>query len=171
MGALKQGSDPHITAIIWVRGETFKAESEIADLWQPKRNENQMVLATAIRTLDRDAGPLEGRAAGNWSLGIVEKYQGKGCCWLQTDRSRGCEGGDCRGKCLWRKAGQPWKQGNTAESCVGGGAITIASLSPHARISSSTKERLAHQTPDTLNYRVGPHPGCPFKSLMHWSTE
>ena len=28
------------------------------------------------------------------------------------------------GKCLWRKAGQPWKQGDTAESCVEGGAIT-----------------------------------------------
>jgi len=27
------------------------------------------------------------------------------------------------------KAGQPWKQGDTAESCVVGGAITIASLS------------------------------------------
>ena len=24
---------------------------------------------------------------------------------------------------------------------------------------------LAHQTPDPLNYRVGPHPGCPVKSL------
>jgi len=32
--------------------------------------------------------------------------------------------------CLWRKAGQPWKQGNTAESCVGGGANTIPP-SPH----------------------------------------
>ena len=36
--------------------------------------------------------------------------------------------GTCGGKCLWRKAGQPWKQRNTAESCVVGGAITIASL-------------------------------------------
>jgi len=41
---------------------------------------------------------------------------------------RGCEGGDCAGKCLQSKAGQPWKQGDTAESCIGGGAITIASL-------------------------------------------
>ena len=63
-----------------VRGETFKAESETADLWQPKRNENQTVLATAIHTLDRDAGPLEGTAAGSWSLGIVAQSQGKGCC-------------------------------------------------------------------------------------------
>ena len=45
---LKLGSDPHIGATDWVRGETFKAESEAADPWQPKRNENQTVLAAAI---------------------------------------------------------------------------------------------------------------------------
>ena len=49
---------------------------------------------------------------------------------------RGGEGGDCDGKCLWRKARQPWKQGDTAESHVGGGAITIAFLSPQASIGS-----------------------------------
>ena len=38
---LKQGSDPHIGVTVWVRGETFKAESEAADLWQPKWNENR----------------------------------------------------------------------------------------------------------------------------------
>ena len=54
MRELKQGSDPHIRAIVWVRGETFKAENETADLWQPKGNENQIVLATAIHTPDRD---------------------------------------------------------------------------------------------------------------------
>ena len=58
----------------------IKAESETADLWQLKWNENQTVLATAIHTLDRKAGPLEGTAAGSWSLGIVEQSQGKGCC-------------------------------------------------------------------------------------------
>ena len=36
---------------------------------------------------------------------------------------------------------------------------------------SKTTESLAHQTPDTLNNRQGPHPGCPFKCLMHQSTE
>ena len=40
------------------------------------------------------------------------------------------------GKCLWRKAGQPWKQGDTAESRIGGGAITTASLSPHTSLGS-----------------------------------
>ena len=54
----KQGSNPHIGAIVLVRGETFKAESETADLWQPKWNENQTVLATAIHTPDTDAGSL-----------------------------------------------------------------------------------------------------------------
>ena len=48
MGGLKQGSDPHVGTTVWVRGETFKAESETADLWQPKWNENQTVLAATI---------------------------------------------------------------------------------------------------------------------------
>ena len=55
-------------------------------------------------------------------------------------------------KCLWRKARQPWKQGDMAESYIRGGTITITSLSPQARINSWTIESLAHQTPDTLNY-------------------
>ena len=85
MGELKQESHPHSGAIVRVRVETFKAGSETADLWQPKWNENQTVLATAIHTLDRDAGPLEGAAAGSWSLGIVEQSHGEGCCWLWRD--------------------------------------------------------------------------------------
>ena len=63
-----------------MRGETFKDESETADLWQPKWNENQTVLATAIHAPDRNADLLEGAAAGSWSLGIVEQSQGEGCC-------------------------------------------------------------------------------------------
>ena len=51
---------------------------------------------------------------------------------LTVERQRGCEG-DCGEKYLWRKARQPWKQGDTSESCIVGGAITIASLSPWAR--------------------------------------
>ena len=43
----------------------FKAENETADLWQPKLNENQTVLAAAIHIPD-------GTVAGSWSLGIVE---------------------------------------------------------------------------------------------------
>ena len=47
-----------------VRGETFKAESETADLWQPKWNENLTVLPAAMHTPDRDTGPLEGQQLG-----------------------------------------------------------------------------------------------------------
>ena len=54
----------------------------------------------------------------------------------------------------------PRKQSDTAGSHVGGGAITIASLSPHASICSWTTERLAHQVSDTPIYRVGPQPGA-----------
>ena len=57
-----------------------QTDSERADLWQSKWNENQTVLAAAVHTLDRDTGPLEGAAAGSWSLGIVEQSQSKGCC-------------------------------------------------------------------------------------------
>ena len=60
------------------------------------------------------------------------------------------------------------EEGHTAESHVGGGAITIASHSPHASIGSWTTERLARQTANVLNYRVGPHPGA---SLSDWCTD
>ena len=49
-----------------VRGETFKAESETADLWQPKWNENQTVLDAVIYTLDRNVEPLKG--GSSWEL-------------------------------------------------------------------------------------------------------
>jgi len=58
---------------------TFKTERETADLWQPKWNENQTVLASAIGILERDVDPLKGAVAGSWSLGTVEQSQGKGC--------------------------------------------------------------------------------------------
>ena len=78
MGELKQVSDPQIGTIIWVRRETFKAESETADLWQPKWNENQTVLDTVVHSLDRDEGPLDA-VAGSWNLGSVEQSQSERC--------------------------------------------------------------------------------------------
>ena len=44
------------------------------------------------------------------------------------------------GKHLWRKAGQPWKQGDTAESRIGGGAVTIASLPTHQHQQLNNRE-------------------------------
>jgi len=52
---------------------------------------------------------------------------------------RGCEGGDHGGKCLWRKARHPWRQGHTAKSCIVVGAITIASL-PQLRTASAVEQ-------------------------------
>ena len=62
---LKQEFNPHSRATVRVRGATFKAKSKTDDLWQPKWNENQTVLAAAIHTPDRDIDPLEGTAAGS----------------------------------------------------------------------------------------------------------
>jgi len=64
-GETEAGVQSHIRAIVWVRGETFKAESKTVDLLQPKWNEKQTVLATAIYTPDRYTGPLEGAEAGS----------------------------------------------------------------------------------------------------------
>ena len=56
MGELK-----HPT-FVWVRGETFKAESEAAELWKPDWNEKHSltVLAAAIHTPDRKLVPWKG---------------------------------------------------------------------------------------------------------------
>ena len=113
MGERKQGSNPHIGAIVWVRGETFKAESETADLGQPKWNETQTVLATAIPTPDRDTGPLKGTVAGNWSLGVVEQSQARA-----AGEGRETDWRDMREEIV------VGKQAYTAESCVWSGAIT-----------------------------------------------
>ena len=78
---------------------------------------------------------------------------------------RGYGGGDCGGKCLWRKAIQPWKQGDAAESRVVDGAIAIASLPTHQHQQLNNREA-GPSDPDVLNYRPGPHPGHPFKWLM-----
>ena len=156
-------------AIVWVREETFMAESETADLWQPKWNENQIVLAAAIHNPDRDAGPLESFGTGSWSLGIVEQSQGKGCCWLQTDQR------DVREEIVMGNAcgGKLDSHGSMVICWVmhGHGTITITSISPHTSFSSWKIERLVHQMPNALNYRVGHHSGCPFKCLMCRSTE
>ena len=118
-----------------------------------------------------DEGPLEGARAGSWSLGSVKQSQVEGCCWLRRDRSRRWEGGAYSGKCLWRKARQPWKQGDTAESCIRGWAITIASLPTRqyqqlnnretgpsntwcTELHGRTPPRVLLQVTDALIYRV-----------------
>ena len=86
----------------------------------------------------------------------------KGCCWLLRDRLRGCEG-DHGGKCWWKRARQPQKQGDTAESRVGGGAITIASFSPHKHQQLNRKAGPSNQWHSELQSRS--HPGFSFQAL------
>ena len=120
--------------------------------WQGRRSPGRCI---SLELDFRDCGAVPGLGL----LLTVERRIG----------SRGCEGGDCGGKCLWRKARQPWKQGDTAESHVGGGVITIlSSLTWHASICSWVTEGLAYQTPDTLNYRAGPTQGA---LRSDWCTE
>ena len=103
-GAEAGVQSPH-RGTVWVRGETFKAVRETADLQQPKWNEIQTVPDAAIHTLDREAGPQEGGAAGSWTLGIVEQTQDEGCCCLWKAWPRGCEGGDVVGNAPGGKVG------------------------------------------------------------------
>ena len=134
-----------------VSEKTFKDESETADLWQPKWNENQTVLAAAIHTPNDTV-------AGSWSLGIVEQSQGEGCWWLWRD-GLGMWGSRSWWEVPGRRAGQTWKQGDTAESRVGGGAISIASPttrqhrqlnSREAGLSSAWCTELQSRTPPRL---------------------
>ena len=87
--------------------------------------------------------------------------------------------------------GKPGSQGSKAISLshmYGGGAITIASLSPHDSISSyynseadpsnAEHTEIQSRTPPRCSFkclmhktRVEPYSRCFFKCLMHWSTE
>ena len=74
MAELKQGSDPHM-------GQLFELEEKHLRL-RVKQLVGGSLNGMRIRqsAADRDACPLEGSEAGSWSLGIVEKSQGNGCC-------------------------------------------------------------------------------------------
>ena len=53
--------------------------------------------------------------------------------------SREMDQGDVReivGEIPVEESRQPWKRGDTAKSCIGGGAITIASLSPGQQLNN-----------------------------------
>ena len=81
MRELKQGSNAHIGAILGDRGDTFEAESEVADLIQSKWNENHIDDPCHSHTDPREGrGSHRRQAAGNWSRGIVEQSQGEVCC-------------------------------------------------------------------------------------------
>ena len=72
----------------------FKAEGETADLWQPKWNENQAVLAQAIHTPDRDTefgdcGVIPGRGLLLTVERDIERRRGRRLWWeIPVEESR-----------------------------------------------------------------------------------
>ena len=139
----------------------FETESKAADLRQPKWNKNHTIFATAIHALDRDAGHLKRHRGWELELRDCRAIPGRGLL-LTVGRQLGRrEGGDCDGKCPCRKARQPWKQGDAAESFIVGRAIIIASPPPHPSTGTWTAERLALLASEVPNTRVGPQLGVP----------
>ena len=79
--------------------------------------------------------------------------------------------------CRETEQGDVWEETVVRNACGGkpGSHGSKAILLSHALgvepspqpLSPPTASALAAGTPDTLNYRVGPHPGCPFECLMH----
>ena len=62
------------------------------------------ILAAALRTLDRDASPLEHTVAGSCRLLTAGR-------WPE----------ETRGRSRWTKGQRPWRPGDTAESVKGDG--------------------------------------------------
>ena len=143
---LKQGSDPRIGAIVWVRRETFKAERETADLWQSKWKENQTVHSrtypgqgcwspgrhSSCKLEFRDCGAIQG-----WVLLLTAEMD-----WRDV-RKEIMVGNVCGGKLHSHGS-------KVVLVSHGSGCSHHHSLSPPS-IASWTGKRLAYQTPDTLN--------------------
>ena len=103
----------------WVRQETFKADSERADLWQPKWNESDSPCQSHTYP---GQGPRSPGRCNGWQLDFRDcgTISGRGLMLTAERWLVGMWGGDRGGKSPWRKARQPWKQGDTAESHVEG---------------------------------------------------
>ena len=126
--------------------------------------ESNTVFDEAIHTPDTDAGFLEGVEAGTWSSRIVEQFQGKGCCWLWREVI-------VMGNAHGGKSGSHGSKAILLSPRESGGAITLASLSPRASISSWTVESLAHQTAWRTELHSRTPPRVPFSVPDALATE
>ena len=101
----------------------------------------------------------------------MEQSQDEGCCWLRKDGSRGREGGDCGGKCQWRKTRQPcWvmHRGFSHHHSLSLPTCQHQQLNNReagpsnawcAELQSRTTPRLLLSVTNPPIYRVGPQPG------------
>ena len=78
MRELKQGSNPISGPLFWSEEKHLglKVKQLACDSLNGVRI-TQIILATAICTLGRNAGPLEGTLTGSFSRGILEQSEGK----------------------------------------------------------------------------------------------
>ena len=107
-------------------------ENEVVNLWPSGWNENHIENPCHSHMYSRE-GFKSPRKCSSCELEhrVWSTIPGKVCCWLRRNSLRGPEGGDYSEKCLWRKARQTWRQGDSAESHTVGGAICIGSLSTY----------------------------------------
>ena len=170
MGEQKQGSDPH-------RGQLSESEEKHLRLRM------KQLLCGSLNGMKIRQSLLEPyicRAVMRVSL----KGQQLGAAVLllsnlrvrATVDCRGMDQGDVREEMMvgnarrGRKARQPWKQGNTAESCIGGGAITIASLSTRQHWQLNNREAGPSNT-RCVELQSRTPPRVPLKCLMCQSTD
>ena len=152
MGELKQGSNPHM-------GQTSESEEKHLRL-----GVKQLICGSLngmrIRTCCSHTYPGQGRRSpgslSGWELEFRDcgAIPGAGLLWTTERRTEGT----C-GRRLWwempvEESRQPWKQGDTVESRVG--RSHHQPLSSHTPALAAEQQRLAPQTPDTLNDRAGP---------------
>lgn len=110
---------PTLGAIIWTEGSIWgywSVQQLICEngQWEPHRQSLPQPYV-----LYRDTSPLQHAVPGSWSEGI-EKTIPKVRSAVDYGRwHTEMWGGDYWWECLWRKAWQPWRQGDTTESCVG----------------------------------------------------
>ena len=115
VGELKQGSNLYIRATVWFRGETFEAQSEEVDLWQPKWSENhrqslpQSYTPPKSMWVPQKAQWLEAIGQGLWSHPRVRPAADCKEMAQENVREETVVGSACEGK-----PGSPWKQGDTA---------------------------------------------------------
>ena len=134
---------PHRRNCLSQRKNIFKAESETVDLYQPKWNKNQTVLAAAIHTLDRDTGPLLRRRSG-WELEL---------------RDCGATPGERRTERMWGRRlwwEMPVKESQVAMEARGYCWVKRREWSHHHSLS----------LPDTSALAADQQTGWPIKCLM-----
>ena len=168
MGEQKQGSNPHIRAIVWVREKHLRLR--VKQLICGRLNGMRIRQSLHSHTYPGQGFRSPSRCSG-WELEFRDcgAIPGKG---LLMTAERWIEG-------MWGR--RLWWEMPVEESPAATGArrycwVTRRGWSPHHSLSYPTRqhpqqtiEMLAHQMPDALYCRGGPQPRGPSKCLNGWN--